>query len=280
MRTVSFQVVNVFAETRFGGNQLAVIEDASALREPELMAICRQFNLSETTFLYPPRQGGAAKVRIFSPDGEMPFAGHPTLGTAWVVRGLKRLGDAFELELNVGRIPVRGEGDLWELKANPGTSRPAPANAHLAQMLKIDEASILPGARWMNTGTEQLLIPLRDTQALASVRPELEGLKRHGSNADGRATVSLFVQHGQSVTSRYFWVNQSEVREDPGTGSACANLGAWLLEQGKRGPATWRIEQGHATGRINHLGLRLDEHDAVHVAGRVVALMRGTIELD
>jgi PhzF family phenazine biosynthesis protein len=147
-------------------------------------------------------------------------------------------------------------------------------------MLKIDEASILPGARWMNTGTEQLLIPLRDTQALASVRPELEGLKRHGSNADGRATVSLFVQHGQSVTSRYFWVNQSEVREDPGTGSACANLGAWLLEQGKRGPATWRIEQGHATGRINHLGLRLDEHDAVHVAGRVVALMRGTIELD
>jgi hypothetical protein len=61
---------------------------------------------------------------------------------------------------------------------------------------------------------------------------------------------------------------------------ACANLGAWLLEQGKRGPATWRIEQGHATGRINHLGLRLDEHDAVHVAGRVVALMRGTIELD
>lgn len=279
-RRVDFQVVNVFAETRFGGNQLAVIEDASKLTESELMAICQQFNLSETTFIYPARSGGAAKVRIMSPDGEMQFAGHPTLGTAWVVRGLKKAGESFSLELNVGPISVRAEGDVWELKANKATSREAPSNASLSQMLKTNEAALLPGARWMNSGTEQLLIPMRDTQALAAVRPDVEGLRVYGSNKDGRANVSLFVVHGSSVTSRYFWVNHSEVREDPGTGSACANLGAWMLERGHKGAATWRVEQGHATGRVNHLRLRIDAEHNVYVAGRVIPVMKGVLELD
>lgn len=279
-RRVDFQVVNVFAETRFGGNQLAVIEDASKLSESELMAICQQFNLSETTFIFPPRAGGAARVRIMSPDGEMPFAGHPTLGTAWVVRGLEKAGDAFSLELNVGPIEVHAEGDVWELKAKRGTSREAPTNASLAQMLKTQEAAVLPGARWMNAGTEQLLIPMRDTQALQAVRPDVEGLRVYGSNKEGRANVSLFVMHGQNVTSRYFWVNHSEIREDPGTGSACANLGAWLIERGTTGPATWRVEQGHATGRVNHLRLRIDDKNDVFVAGRVIPVMKGTLELD
>lgn len=279
MRRIDFQVLNVFAETRFGGNPLAVIEDGSKLSESELMAICQQFNLSETTFLMPPRLGGAAKVRIFSPDGEMPFAGHPTLGTAFVVKRLKSLGDGFELELNVGKIPVKAEGDVWELKANKGTFRAAPTNAQIASMLRVSESAILPGAKWVNSGTEQLLVPMRDDQVLSSARPELDGLMKHGANNQGRANVSLFVMHGQNVTSRYFWVHGAEVREDPGTGSACANLGAWLLERGAT-PGTWRIEQGHATGRVNHLRLRLDAQGGVFVAGRVVPLMRGVIELD
>lgn len=280
VRKLDFQVVNVFAETRFGGNQLAIIEDATRLTETELMSICQQFNLSETTFLFAPRQGGAARVRIFSPDGEMPFAGHPTLGTAWVVRGLKKAGDTFSLELNVGPIAVKGEGDVWELKAKKGTSRDAPSNASLAQMLRIQESAILPGARWMNTGTEQLLIPLRDTTALQSVRPDVEGLRVYGSNREGRANVSLFVVHGTAVTSRYFWMAHGEIREDPGTGSACANLGAWMLERGTKGPQMFRVEQGHATGRVNHLRLRLDEAGEVFVAGRVIPVMKGTLELD
>lgn len=279
-RRVDFQVVNVFAETRFGGNQLAVIEDASKLHESELMAICQQFNLSETTFIFPPRAGGAARVRIMSPDGEMPFAGHPTLGTAWVVRSLKKGAESFTLELNVGPIAVRAEGDVWELKAKAGTSRPAAPNASLAQMLKTQEAALLPGAKWVNTGTEQLLIPMRDTQALAAVRPDVEGLRLYGSNKEGRANVSLFVMHGANVTSRYFWVNHGEIREDPGTGSACANLGAWLLDRGTKGPGTWRVEQGHATGRVNHLRLRIDEKNDVFVAGRVIPVMKGVLELD
>ena len=279
MRSVSFQVLNVFAETRFGGNPLAVIEDATALREDELMAVCQQFNLSETNFIYPPEGEGVAKVRNFSPDGEMAFAGHPTLGTAHVLRELEAMGDAFSIELKAGLIPVRAEGDRWELRANVGTSREGPSPEVIAKMLHLSEAAIADGARWVSTGTEQLLVPIRDLVALRAAMPDFEGLSSVGTNRAGRANVSLFFFDGQHVTSRYFWLHGREVREDPGTGSACANLGAWLVERGGKGPARWTIEQGHQTGRINHLGLRLDAEQRVHVAGKVIPLMRGTLSL-
>ncbi|MFZ5441547.1 MAG: PhzF family phenazine biosynthesis protein [Myxococcota bacterium] len=279
MRSVSFQVLNVFAEARFAGNPLAVIEDASGLREDELMPICQQFNLSETTFIYPPEAGGVAKVRIFSPDGEMAFAGHPTLGTAHVLRELEAMGDAFSIELKAGLIPVRAEGDLWELQANAGTSREAPSAEAIAKLLHLSEAAIGEGARWVSTGTEQLLVPIRDLVALRAAHPDFDGLSSVGTNRAGRANVSLFLVEGQRVTSRYFWLHHREVREDPGTGSAAANLGAWLVERGVQGPATWTIEQGHQTGRLNHLRLRIDGERRVFVAGRVIPLMRGTISL-
>lgn len=275
MKTVRFQVLNVFAEERFGGNPLAVIEDGSTLCDDEMIDICRQFNLSETTFILPPQQGGAAKVRIFSPDGEMAFAGHPTLGTSFVVRALKNAGDAFSLELNVGLIPVSAEGDRWELRANRAISRSTVSRDELAAMLKVPVDAVLDGAKWMSSGTEQLLVPMRDVSALQAAWPDGEGLKRYGTNAAGRANVSCFVIDGTTVTSRYFWMNSGEVREDPGTGSACANLGAWLIERGEKGPKTWNVVQGHATGRVCHLRLRLGEDGGVFVGGKVIPLMHG-----
>lgn len=280
MRSIPFRVVNVFAEDRFGGNPLAVIEDARGLSDDELMAICRQFNLSETTFVFPPVQGGAARVRIFSPDGEMAFAGHPTLGTSWVVRAQRpQLGDAFSLELDVGLIPVTAQGDRWELRSNPATSRAPSTDAELAELLGLEVRDVAPGARWMSSGTEQLLVPLASVEALRRAWPTAKALQAHGTNRAGRPNVSCFVVDGDRVTSRYFWVNSGEIREDPGTGSACANLGSWLLERGAKGPSAWKVEQGHATGRVNHLSLRLDEAGRVYVGGRVIPLMRGAIEL-
>jgi len=280
MRTLDFQILNVFAETRFSGNPLAVVEDARALTEDELLMVCRQFNLAETTFVYPPAQGGAARVRIFSPEGELRFAGHPTLGTAHVVRALLGAGDEFALELPVGPIPVTAEGDRWELRANSGTTRDAPSIGDLAVLTGLETDAILPGARWVSTGSEQLLVPILDTARLARAQPEFAGLSRFGTNAAGRPNVSLFVLEEDRVTSRYFWAQGREVREDPGTGSACANLGAWLLERGETGPRSWTIEQGHQTGRVNHLRLRLDAAQRIHVAGRVIPLMRGQLSLD
>jgi PhzF family phenazine biosynthesis protein len=236
LRTLDFQILNVFAETRFGGNPLAVIEDATALREDELMPLCQQFNLSETTFIFPPMSGGAARVRIFSPDGEMPFAGHPTLGTSQVVRKVRSAGEAFSLELPVGNIPVSAEGDRWELRANAGTTRAPAADDALAAMLGLETAAVLPGARWVNTGTEQLLIPLRDVEALRVAAPDIEGLSRCGTNAAGRANVSLFVLDDARVTSRYFWAHRREVREDPARVRPARTWGRGCSSAATRGP--------------------------------------------
>ncbi len=105
MPTIQYRLLNVFAETSFGGNPLAVIEGGSALTDVEMQQIARQFNLSETTFLLPSDRA-AARIRIFTPSYEMPFAGHPTLGSAQVVSDLFNTGSQFKLETQAGLIPV------------------------------------------------------------------------------------------------------------------------------------------------------------------------------
>jgi predicted PhzF superfamily epimerase YddE/YHI9 len=110
----AYHLVNVFAETRFGGNPLAVFEDGSGLTDAEMQAIAAQMNLSETVFLFPPRLPGCdAHVRIFTPGYELPFAGHPTLGSAAMVRRLGRGGDHVQLGMAAGVFPVRAEGERW-----------------------------------------------------------------------------------------------------------------------------------------------------------------------
>ena len=160
MSRYAFRIVNVFAEAPLAGNPLAVIEDAQGLDHATMQALALQFNLSETTFVLP-SQAATALVRIFTPTFEMPFAGHPTLGTAHVVRDLKRCGDAVTLEMRAGMIPVRASGDTWTLSANPPRTRPVEATrAELAAMLALAPADLGADALWVDTGSEQLVIPL------------------------------------------------------------------------------------------------------------------------
>src|SRR3954463_8162652 len=134
MTALPFRIVNVFAETPFGGNPLAVFEDGTALDDATMQALALQFNLSETTFVLP-SSTASARVRIFTPSFEMPFAGHPTLGTAHVVRALSNVGDRVTLEMHAGVIPVRAEGDVWMLTANAPTHRaPSASRDGLARM--------------------------------------------------------------------------------------------------------------------------------------------------
>src|SRR5436189_3963266 len=123
MENLAYRIVNVFArEGRFTGNPLAVFEDGQGLDGETMQALARQFNLSETTFILPSSKA-TAQVRIFTPSYEMPFAGHPTLGTAHVVRGLMSGGDAIALEMKAGIIPVQAKRDRWTLQANAPTWR-------------------------------------------------------------------------------------------------------------------------------------------------------------
>lgn len=121
MSAYAFRIVNVFAEERLGGNPLAVFENGRGLDDATMQALALQFNLSETTFILP-STAASARVRIFTPSFEMPFAGHPTLGTAHVVRSLAG-GDDITLEMRAGVIPVRAQGDRWTLMANAPQTR-------------------------------------------------------------------------------------------------------------------------------------------------------------
>lgn len=283
MSSYAFRIVNVFAEERLGGNPLAVFEDARGLDETTMQALALQFNLSETTFILP-SSNATASVRIFTPTFEMPFAGHPTLGTAHVVRALQG-GDALSLEMRAGVIPVRAQGDDWTLQANAPRARAVDASrGQLAAMLGLDDSDIGNDPLWVDTGSEQLVIPLATPGAVRRCAPIADLLVRHGSVAlpggGSRAMAYVWAEVApDGVLARFFFPKHGAVIEDPGTGSACANLGGWLVATGAARPQTRTVSQGEAVGRRCRLRLTVDVGGAIFVTGRVVELGRGTVDL-
>ena len=280
MTAYAFRIVNVFAESPLAGNPLCVFEDGRGLDTATMQALALQFNLSETTFVLPSTSATAA-VRIFTPTFEMPFAGHPTLGTAHVVRALAGAGDQVTLEMKAGRIPVSAEGDVWTLEANAPKHRPCDVSrAELAGILGLAERDLATAApRWVDTGSAQLIIPLASTDAVRRAQPDAAAMLRHGSNGTrAMAYVWAAEAHDPSlVVSRFFFPKHGAVIEDPGTGSACANLGGWLLATGATLPQRWTISQGEAVGRPCRLGLEVTEDCRIRVSGRVIEVGRGTL---
>ena len=279
MRAYPFRLVNVFAESIFGGNPLCVFEHGAGLADADMQALALQFNLSETTFILPSDQA-TAKVRIFTPTFEMAFAGHPTLGSAHVVRELFAAGNSVTLEMKAGVIPVSAVGDAWTFTANAPTSRAAPqSKSELAAMLNIEERDIAGVARWVNTGSEQLIVPLASADAVMRAQPKAQLLAAFKSDI-GRSMVYVFAPNGAGkVRSRFFFTKHDSIIEDPGTGSATANLGGWLLADGAALPVSYTIEQGEAVNRPCYLGLQVTADKRILVSGRVVEIGRGTITL-
>jgi trans-2,3-dihydro-3-hydroxyanthranilate isomerase len=281
MRRHGFRLVNVFATSALSGNALCVFEDGSALTPEEMQALALQFNLSETTFLLPSAVA-AARVRIFTPTFEMPFAGHPTLGSAHVVRAMRgREEDALTLETNAGIVPVTAHGDVWTLRAKAPAVRPSAAKpAELAKMLGLDEGDLGPDAMWVDTGSEQLVIPLRSPEAVDRCRPDAALLAKHASNARGDGLAYVWAREGPAtVVARFFFLKAGMLVEDPGTGSACANLGGWHVATGEPLPVELTIRQGEHTGRACRLGLRVDREKGIYVTGRVIAIAAGELTL-
>jgi PhzF family phenazine biosynthesis protein len=279
MTDYAFRIVNVFAETPLAGNPLAVFEDARGLDAETMQALALQFNLSETTFVLPSDRA-TAHVRIFTPTFEMPFAGHPTLGTAHVVRAISNAGDDVTLDLKAGIIPVHADGDVWTLTANAPKHRPpAASRAELAAMLGLDAGDLAPAPPlWVDTGSEQLVIPLASFDAVRRAAPRAEALGVHGSNG-ARAMAYVFARDEDHVLARFFFKKHEAVIEDPGTGSACANLGGWLLATHAALPQRLTIDQGEAVGRPCRLGLAVTQEQHIRVSGRVIELGRGVISL-
>jgi len=281
----AFRIVNVFTldGDRFSGNPLCVFEDGRGLSDAEMQALARQMNLSETTFVLPATGDATARVRIFTPGFEMPFAGHPTLGTAHVVRSMhadKR--DRVVLEMLAGLVPVTSSGDTWTLRAAkpPITRTVAATRAELASMLSLPADAIAAEPMWVSTGVEQLVIPVASADHVRAASPQPELLARWGfSEARDEAMAYVWAHDGEVVTVRFFFTSNGAILEDPATGSACANLGGYLVATGAPLPIAWTLRQGDAVGRPSRLGLRVDVDRGIYVTGNVIELGRGSIDI-
>ena len=281
MAALRYRIVNVF--TRAGaltGNPLCVFEDGAALDDAAMQALARQFNLSETTFILPSDRA-TARVRIFTPSYEMPFAGHPTLGTAHVVRSLRGAGDALALEMKAGIIPVAATGDRWTLSANaPRWREVTESRAELAGILGLAAGDIAERPLWVNAGKEQLMVPVASPAAVRRARPRTDAFSRLKSE-DGHSMAYVFADAGDAsgaVVARFFFPSGAAILEDPGTGSACANLGGWFGATRPGTDVTRTVSQGDEVHRPSTLFLAV-KSGAVSVGGDVIELARGTLDL-
>lgn len=281
MRTLNFRIVNVFTFEggKLTGNPLCVFEDASGLDTQTMQALARQFNLSETTFIQ--RSSSAnAHVRIFTPSYEMPFAGHPTLGTAFVCRELKLGGDQLRLEMKAGIIPVRAEGNRWTLQANEPKWRACEASRDtLAAMLGLEASDIGQQPLWVKAGKEQLVIPLTSEAAVRRARPRPDRFNDVTSE-DGQSMAYIFAPPANGRTlARFFFPDGAAILEDPATGSATANFGGWWVATEQPLPCQLQISQGEYVARPSTLFLHVDAQKRIFVSGDVVEIARGTLDL-
>src|SRR5277367_5054517 len=197
MATHPFRIVNVFTHNHgtLTGNPLCVMENGADFDTELMQGLARQFNLSETTFILPSTRADA-RVRIFTPAYEMPFAGHPTLGTAHVCRALGLGGESLRLEMAAGLIDVRAQGDRWILTAPSPTWREVDdSRSMLAQALGLEERDIGERPLWIKAGKEQLVVPLTSTEAVRRAVPNPKKLDKVRSE-DGLSMAYVFSLQG------------------------------------------------------------------------------------
>ena len=298
-----FCTLDVFTDTRFGGNQLAVFPDARGLDTDQMQAIAREFNLSETVFVLPPNDPQHTKrVRIFTPGAELPFAGHPTIGTAHALAVLGHVpltGDLTKIvfEEGVGPVPIsirsrNGVPVFAELSVAklPEIGPPPPSRSALAELLSVEVAD-LTGGTWspqsVSTGVPFLFVPVRDRNVLKRARVKLD---RWEAILKASWAPEVFVfsrdpeREGSHIRARMFAPGLG-IGEDSATGSAAAALGGYLAARDpqKDGTLRWVVEQGFEMGRPSILEVEADKVDgritAIRVGGASVMVSKGEMEL-
>jgi len=278
MQTFRYVVADVFTDTPLAGNQLAVFTDARGLDDAMMQALALEVGFSETVFVLPPEAGGNVRIRIFTPYYELPFAGHPTLGTAFVLGAPLQLG-VITLETGRGNVPVALERDESGRIVFGRMEQPVPTVEPFAEAEALFAAlgvqgSELPVERYDN-GATHLFVALGSEAEVSALRPNLAAVVEFGVTG-----VSCFAGAGERWTTRMFWAGG----EDAATGSAAGPLACHLARHGR---IAWGdeivISQGAAIGRPSTLYARAEGGDGlidrVEVGGQAVTVARGEFRL-
>ena len=295
-----FYTCDVFTDIRFGGNQLAVLPQAEGLTGGQMQQIAREFNFAETAFVLPPESGHTRRVRIFTPACEVPFAGHPNIGTAAMLAAHGEFGEfgatlGVTFEETAGLVPItierRHAGRFWCELAAPetlslGPTVPTSVVAAAASITEDDVRTATHQPQAASVGLAFLLAELRDRRALERARPNVSGLDRMGSSEFGQPYLHLYVRtnDGFDLRTRQF-CSSDPLLEDPATGSANAALAGLLAHYDRSGTGQhrWRIAQGVEMGRPSVLEARTDKRDGrvvnVWIAGESVGVTDGWLEL-
>ena len=280
MPTLRYVVVDVFTDRALAGNQLAVFTDARGLDSETMQALALEIGFSESTFVLPAEEGGTARIRIFTPMAELPFAGHPILGTAWVLAAPLERG-VVELETGSGIVPVELERDDSGAIAFGRMEQPLPSvelypdSDALFSALGV-EGSQLPVERYDN-GLRHTFVALASAEEVAALRPDFSAL------ADLEVMANCIAGSGTTWKTRMF-APSSGVPEDPATGSGAGPLVCHLC---RHGLVEWGTEilisQGAEIGRPSTLYARVEASDAgierVEVGGQAVVVARGEFRL-
>lgn len=267
---------DVFTEQAFTGNPLAVIPDARALPETALQAIAAEFNYSETCFIFPPHApDNTAKIRIFTPTMEIPFAGHPLIGAAVA---LARAGHGPQMVLETGVGPIRAEASPQRAQITTEVALEIlahPAPALVAAALSLPEEDLAAPPVMASVGLPFTLTRLASRAALSRAQPDLAAFRRgHAAHPSGLDFAQYaYVQDGQSLHARMF-APLDNIPEDPATGSAACALGAWLTAA--EGPQRLIIHQGEDMGRPSRIEITTTE-TAVTLAGAALPMMEGRL---
>ena len=298
-----FLTADVFTDQPFGGNQLAVFPDARGIPVQRLQDVAREFNLSETTFVYPAADpANTRSVRIFTPGTELPFAGHPTVGTAHVLAAIGELPLAgaetrIVFEEQVGPVPVtirshNGSPTFCQLSVAklPEEGPTPPSRGDLALALGLDQSDLLDGEwapRGWTCGVPYLFVALKDRGAVARARIRVDAWERA---LVGTWAPEIFIfsrdpeRAGSDVRARMFAPGFG-IGEDPATGSAAVALAGYLATRDARrdGTLRWVLEQGFEMKRPSILAIEADlaggAITAVRVGGATVIVSEGTMEI-
>lgn len=298
-----YVTLDVFTDRMFGGNQLAVFPDARGIPEELLLPITREFNFSEVTFCYPADDAQhTRRVRIFTPGAEMPFAGHPTIGTAVTLALCEgALGGAssgrLALSLGVGSVPVdvtieseeRAWGELSVAKL-PEVGPAVPTLTTLAEILSLTPADLIGGTlspQAVSCGIPFLLVPVKSIDAVERAWIRLDKWEQtlRKSWSPEILVVARDPESGEHHWRARMFAPGLNVPEDPATGSAIASFGGWLALKDPRADATfaWTVRQGLEMGRPSLLQVRAEKAQgavtAVRVAGHAVLTGEGTLRL-